>query len=85
MTFARSELAFYHSEHEGSLDAACATYVVGGEPRTSYMDSVRDADAMTVDEDEMDSEHVPETKITLVREADLESATSSFGVVSESF
>lgn len=72
-----SELAFYHSEHAGSLDAACATYIIGGEPRVSYLDSVRDTDEMTVDDGEPDegSEEIPETKITLVREADLEGAS----------
>jgi hypothetical protein len=59
------------------LDAAHATYIIGGEPRISYLDSVRDTDEMTVDDGETneDSEVVPETKITLVSEADLESAT----------
>ncbi len=39
---------------------------------------MRDPDKMAVDDEEMDddSEDVPETKITLVREADLESAIS---------
>jgi len=75
-----SELAHYHSEHAGSLDAAHATYIIGGEPCISYLDSVRDADEMTVDHEGTDdgsaSEDVPETKITLIGEADLESTTS---------
>ena len=73
-----SELAFYHSEHAGSSDAGYATYIVGGEPRISYLDSVRDTDKMEIDDEDMDegSEHVPETKITLVNETDLESAIS---------
>jgi hypothetical protein len=73
-----SELAFYHSEHAGSSDAGYATYIIGGEPRISYLDSVRDTDKMEIDDEDMDegSEHVPETKITLVNEADLESAIS---------
>ncbi|KAI9509823.1 DNA polymerase subunit Cdc27 [Russula earlei] len=77
---AKNELASYHSERAGSLDAAHATYIIGGEPRTSYLDSVRDADAMTVDEQETDegSEHVPETKITLVGEADLETSKEQY-------
>jgi len=49
-----SELAFYHSEHAGSLDAAHATYIIGGEPRVSYLDSVRDMDEMPVDDAETD-------------------------------
>ena len=71
-----SELAVYHSEHAGSSDAGYATFIVGGAPRVSYLDSVRDTDKMAIDDEEMDeeSEDVPETKITLVREADLESA-----------
>lgn len=71
-----SELAVYHSDHAGSSEAGYATYIIGGEPRVSYLDSVRDTDKMAVDGEEMgeDSEDVPETKITLVREADLESA-----------
>lgn len=75
-----SELAVYHSEHAGSSDAGYATYVVGGEPLVSYLDSVRDTDQMAIDGEEMDegSEDVPETKITLVREADLESARFLF-------
>ncbi|KAH9953885.1 DNA polymerase subunit Cdc27 [Russula dissimulans] len=76
---AKNELAFYHSEHAGSLDAAYATYIIGGEPRTSYMDSLRDTDAMAVDEEEeMGSEYVPETKITLVSEADLETSKEQY-------
>jgi len=75
-----SELAHYHSEHAGSLDAAHATYIIGGEPCISYLDSVRDADEMTVDHEGTDdgsgSEDVLETKITLISEADLESTTS---------
>jgi DNA polymerase delta subunit 3 len=72
----RSELAYYHSEHAGSSDAGYATYIIGGEPRISYLNSVRDEDKMAIDDEEMDegSEDVPETKITLVNEADLESA-----------
>ncbi len=76
----RSELAVYHSEQAGSSDAGYATYIIGGEPHVSYLDSVRDTDKMAMDDEEMDedSEPVPETKITLVREADLESAQISF-------
>ena len=76
--FCFSELASYHSEHAGSLEAAYATYLISGEPRVSYLDSVRDKDEMTVDEEMMDggSEDVPETKITLVGEYGLESACS---------
>ena len=50
-----SELAFYHSEHAGSLDAAHATYIIG-EPRVSYLDSlsVRHMDEMPVDGAETD-------------------------------
>ena len=75
-----SELAFYHSEHAGSSDAGYATYIIGGEPHVLYLDSVRDTDKMAVDNEEMDedSEDVPETKITLVREADLECAQFLF-------
>jgi hypothetical protein len=75
-----SELAVYHSEHAGSSDAGYATYIIGGEPRVSYLDGIRDTDKMAVDDEEMDedSEDVPETKITLVREADLESARFLF-------
>jgi hypothetical protein len=73
-----SELAFYHSEHAGSSDAGHATYIIGGEPHISYLDSVRGTDKMEIDDEDMDegSEHVLETKITLVNEADLESANS---------
>ena len=80
MTVICSELAFYHSEHAGSSDAGYATYVIGGEPLVSYLDGVRDSDKMAVDDEDMDegSEDVPETKITLVREADLESARFLF-------
>jgi len=49
-----SELAFYHSEHAGSLDAAHATYIIGGEPRVSYLDSVQDMDEMPVNDAETD-------------------------------
>lgn len=60
------------------MDAAYATYILGGEPRISYLASVRDADEMAIDDGETDenSEDIPETKITLVGEADLESVTS---------
>jgi DNA polymerase delta subunit 3 len=80
----RSELAFYHSEHAGSSDAGYATYIIGGEPRISYLDSVRDVDKMAIDDEDMDegSEYVPETKITLVNETDLESAISFFAPAS---
>ena len=86
----RSELAFYHSEHAGSSDAGYATYVIGGEPRVSYLDSVRDTDKMAIDDEEMDedSEDVHETKITLVRETDLECARFPFapaGIVPKPF
>jgi len=59
------------------LDAAYATYIIGGEPCVSFLDSVRDMDEMPVDDAETDegSEEIPETKITLVREADLEGAS----------
>ncbi|KAI0255089.1 DNA polymerase subunit Cdc27 [Lactifluus subvellereus] len=77
---AKNELAFYHSEHAGSLDAAYATYLIGGEPRVPYLDSVRDEDEMAVDEGGMDdsSEDVPETKITLVGETGLESTKNQY-------
>jgi hypothetical protein len=77
--FSLSELAFYHSEHAGSLDAAYATYLISGEPRVSYLDSVRIKDEMAVDEGLMidDSDDVPETKITLVSESGLESTIPS--------
>ncbi len=75
-----SELAFYYSEHAGSLDAARATYLISGEPRVSYLDSVRDTEEMAVDDGETveGSEDVSETKITLVGEAELESTISFF-------
>ncbi|KAH9033477.1 DNA polymerase subunit Cdc27, partial [Lactarius hengduanensis] len=65
---AKNELAFYYSEHAGSFDAARATYIISGEPRVSYLDSVRDAEEMAVDDEETveHSEDVSETKITLV-------------------
>ncbi|KAI0279539.1 DNA polymerase subunit Cdc27 [Russula brevipes] len=79
---AKNELAHYHSEHAGSLDAAHATYIIGGEPCISYLDSVRDADEMTVDHEGTDdgsgSEDVPETKITLISEADLETSKEQY-------
>ena len=80
----RSELAVYHSEHAGSSEGGYATYIIGGEPRISYLDGVRDTDKMAVDDEEMDedSEDVSETKITLVREADLESARFLFASAS---
>lgn len=80
----RSELAVYHSEHAGSSEGGYATYIIGGEPRISYLDGVRDTDKMAVDDEEMDedSEDVSETKITLVREADLESARFLFAPAS---
>jgi hypothetical protein len=79
--FALSELSFYHSEHASSLDAAYATYIISGEPRVSYLDSVRDMDEMAVDEGTTDdgSEDVPETKITLVGESGLESMIPLLG------
>ena len=59
------------------MDAAYATYIIGGEPRVSYLDTVRDTDEMAIDDGETDegSEEIPETKITLAREADLEGAS----------
>jgi hypothetical protein len=79
-----SELASYHSEHAGSLEAAYATYLISGEPHVSYLDSVRDKDEMAVDEETMDdgSEDVPETKITLVGEYGLESAVPFYSASS---
>ncbi|KAH9063981.1 DNA polymerase subunit Cdc27 [Lactarius vividus] len=77
---AKNELAFYYSEHAGSLDAARATYIISGEPRVSYLDSVRDAEEMAVDDDETleHSEDVSETKITLVGEAELENSKEQY-------
>ncbi|KAH9998842.1 DNA polymerase subunit Cdc27 [Russula compacta] len=77
---AKNELAIYHSDHAGSLDAAHATYIIGGEPRISYLDSVRDTDEMIIDDEATDehSEDVPETKITLVNEADLETSKEQY-------
>jgi hypothetical protein len=79
-----SELAVYHSEQAGSSDAGYATYIIGGEPRVSYLDSTRGTDKMAIYDEEMDedSEDVPETKTTLVREADLESARFLFAPAS---
>ncbi|KAI9463294.1 DNA polymerase subunit Cdc27 [Lactarius psammicola] len=79
---AKNELAFYHSQHAGSLDAARATYLISGEPRVSYLDSIRDTDEMAVDEDDGEmvehSEDVSETKITLVGEAELENSKEQY-------
>ncbi|KAH9052895.1 DNA polymerase subunit Cdc27 [Lactarius deliciosus] len=77
---AKNELAFYYSEHAGSFDAARATYIISGEPRVSYLDSARDAEEMTVDDEETveHSEDVSETKITLVGEAELESSKEQY-------
>ncbi|KAI9439843.1 DNA polymerase subunit Cdc27 [Lactarius indigo] len=77
---AKNELAFYYSEHAGSLDAARATYLISGEPRVSYLDSLRDAEEMAVDDEETveDSEDVSETKITLVGEAELEDTKEQY-------
>ena len=59
------------------MDAAHATYIIGGEPRVSYLDTVRDTDEMAIDDGETDegSEEIQETKMTLVREAGLKSAS----------
>lgn len=77
---AKNELAFYYSEHAGSLDAARATYLISGEPRVSYLDSVRDTEDMAVDDGETveRSEDVYETKITLVGEAELENSKEQY-------
>ena len=63
-------LTFSYSEHASFLDATYATYLISGELRLPCLDSVRDEDEMAVDEGEMDdsSEHIPETKITVVGE-----------------
>lgn len=77
---AKNELAFYYSEHAGSFDAARATYIISGEPRVSYLDSVRDVEEMAVDDEETveHSEDVFETKITLVGEAELENSKEQY-------
>ncbi|KAH9165654.1 DNA polymerase subunit Cdc27 [Lactarius sanguifluus] len=77
---AKNELAFYYLEHAGSLDAARATYIISGEPRVSYLDSVRDAEEMAIDDEETveHSEDVSETKITLVGEAELENSKGQY-------
>ncbi|KAH8990363.1 DNA polymerase subunit Cdc27 [Lactarius akahatsu] len=77
---AKNELAFYYSEHAGSFDAARATYIISGEPRVSYLDSVRDAEEMAVDDEETveHSEDVSETKITLVGDAELENSKEQY-------
>ncbi|KAF8271151.1 DNA polymerase subunit Cdc27 [Lactarius quietus] len=77
---AKNELAFFHSDHAGSLDAARATYLISGEPRVSYLDSLRDTEEMAVDDGETyeHSEGVYETKITLVSETGLESSKEQY-------
>ncbi|KAI0267633.1 DNA polymerase subunit Cdc27 [Gloeopeniophorella convolvens] len=80
---AKNELAQYHSEHAGTVEGAHATYLIMGEPRVSYLDSIRNTDEMDVESEEVGevSEEVLETKITLTSEAGLEHSKGQYAQI----
>ena len=68
-----SELAEYHATSRDSLERACASYLISGEPfprqRRGYRDDSMDADEEDAEESDIATE---QTRITLVNEEALE-------------
>ncbi|CAL1700533.1 unnamed protein product [Somion occarium] len=86
---AKNELATYHATPQSSAEQSYATYIISGElfPRASSQPlSTEDDTQMDVDEPqegqedepEVDSDLVPQVKITLVGEKDLEQAKTQY-------
>ncbi|KAI0052277.1 hypothetical protein FA95DRAFT_1377918 [Auriscalpium vulgare] len=76
---AKNELARFHASSSTGADTPHATYLVSGEPHVSSTEKPADADEMDVDDkDEDDGDYVPETKIALVAEDDLEDVKAQY-------
>ena len=78
-----SELADFHANPDPSASSVHATFLLTGElasSRSSHGDGM-DVDGDMNAQEEDDGEQVPEVKVTLVGEQDLESVKSSYARV----